>query len=386
MKKRRPGRAVKAAVLAAVLSLTTAFQALATPEFGRTAEEWAMLRDNTMEWQEIDELVREYNPTVLSNQYEFDKSEQRDMSAHEVRAYLTEQADDFDAMAIDAEGISGMQMMAANYRIQAESLRSSAMDSTEDSSTVRLGYEKIELTLRKGVRQSFISYYTALAEREYLEKQLQFLSAQLQSAQTRRSLGMATELDVLTAQETLQKASAAMLSKDAEIEKCRKTMITACGWKYDAQPEIGALPQPDSDYILAADPAADLEKALNNSCKLKQDRIRLQNAGMLSGSVSDRAERQLKSDTDNAEISVRSAYDAMVTGLHALQNAVAAHELAIGSLQMKQREYNTGSASRMDLMAAQDAESAAALASKKASYSLLTQILNYQYMLEGLAE
>lgn len=378
--------AARTILMAAVLSLGLSFEGQATPEFGRSAEEWAMLRDNTMEWREIDELVKEYNPTVLSNQYEFQKSEQRDMSAQEVRSYLSSQADDYDAMAVDTEGISGMQMAAANYRIQAESLRSSALDSTEDSSTIRIGYEKMELTLRKSVRESFIAYYTALAEKEYQESQLGYLNAQLQSAQTRRSLGMATELDVLTAQENVQKAAAALHTKEAEIEKCRKSMITACGWKYDALPVIGELPQPDLNYVQAADPAADMEKALQMSCKLRQDQIRLQNSYALSTQVSDRAARQLESDRNSAEISLRSAYDSMITGMHGLQNAVAAHEMAISGLLAKQREYQNGSASRMELLAAEDAERNAALASKRASGSLLSQILNYQYMLEGLAE
>ena len=32
----------------------------------RTAENWATLRDNTISWEEIPDLVHEYNPTVSS--------------------------------------------------------------------------------------------------------------------------------------------------------------------------------------------------------------------------------------------------------------------------------------------------------------------------------
>ena len=43
--------------MAAVLSLGLPIQALAgSPEFSRTAEEWARLRDNVLEYGEIEDL------------------------------------------------------------------------------------------------------------------------------------------------------------------------------------------------------------------------------------------------------------------------------------------------------------------------------------------
>ena len=38
-----------------------------TPEFAYSAEKWASLRDNIMEYGELADLVHEYNPTVISN-------------------------------------------------------------------------------------------------------------------------------------------------------------------------------------------------------------------------------------------------------------------------------------------------------------------------------
>ena len=38
-----------------------------TPEFAYSAEKWAPLRDNIMEYGELADLIHEYNPTVLSN-------------------------------------------------------------------------------------------------------------------------------------------------------------------------------------------------------------------------------------------------------------------------------------------------------------------------------
>ena len=45
----------------------------ASPEFARSAEEWAALQDNRMEYGEIEGLIQEYNPTVQQNQYSYVK-------------------------------------------------------------------------------------------------------------------------------------------------------------------------------------------------------------------------------------------------------------------------------------------------------------------------
>lgn len=41
------------------------------PEFAYTAEKWASLRDDKLEFEEIADLVHEYNNTVIQNQIEY---------------------------------------------------------------------------------------------------------------------------------------------------------------------------------------------------------------------------------------------------------------------------------------------------------------------------
>ena len=55
--------------MAAVLSLGFPVRALAgSPEFSRSAEEWARLRDDVLEYEEIEDLIHEYNTTVARPQ------------------------------------------------------------------------------------------------------------------------------------------------------------------------------------------------------------------------------------------------------------------------------------------------------------------------------
>ncbi len=45
----------------------------ASPEFARTAEEWERLRDNVLEYEELEDLIAEYNTTVQTNQLELNE-------------------------------------------------------------------------------------------------------------------------------------------------------------------------------------------------------------------------------------------------------------------------------------------------------------------------
>ena len=57
---------ITALTAAAVLCALAPVQALAaSPEFARDEATWARLRDNVMEYDELEMLVEEYNPTYL---------------------------------------------------------------------------------------------------------------------------------------------------------------------------------------------------------------------------------------------------------------------------------------------------------------------------------
>ena len=71
------------AVCTAACIFTAPVSALASPEFARSAEEWARLRDNKLEWDEIDGLVNEYNSVVINNNIDLQDNAGKD--AEEIR-------------------------------------------------------------------------------------------------------------------------------------------------------------------------------------------------------------------------------------------------------------------------------------------------------------
>ena len=57
----------------ASMSLSAPMSALSaqSPTFARSSEEWESLKDNKLEYSEIADLVHEYNPDVISNNYDY---------------------------------------------------------------------------------------------------------------------------------------------------------------------------------------------------------------------------------------------------------------------------------------------------------------------------
>ena len=54
--------------------------ALASPEFAYSTERWAQLKDNVLEYDEIGDLIHEYNPTVRSNRSTYKDQKGKDLN------------------------------------------------------------------------------------------------------------------------------------------------------------------------------------------------------------------------------------------------------------------------------------------------------------------
>ena len=69
---KRAGAMGLALMLAPVPGLLRPVTAWASPEFAYSADKWAALRDDVLEYGELADLVHEYNATVINNRLEYD--------------------------------------------------------------------------------------------------------------------------------------------------------------------------------------------------------------------------------------------------------------------------------------------------------------------------
>lgn len=354
-----------------------------SPEFSRTEEEWARLRDNRMEFDELEGLIQEYNTTVQNNQYQYRKflNDYGDTNADVAGAYNDLAADLYDMISGD-DSASGM-MQDLNLRIQADNMLKQSSETLEDSRIYLLTYEKAEKSLAASAQSGFIEYHKLLLTRQDQEEAVGGAQESLADAELKRAAGTATELDVLNAAEALRTAEDRLAATERSIAQRRESLNIMLGWKYDDQPEMGGLPDPDEGALSALDPAADLAAALENNYTLKINLRKLENAK--DGDTKNDLQTTIANNRTKIGNALNSAYRSVQnarltlsqanarTSLEEQNLAIAGTRLAAGMIT--QRAYNA------QARTAQSARRAA----ERARMDLLSAGLTYQWTRDGLA-
>ena len=381
MMKRKKREGMALLLLTALCISAEGMSAMASPEFARSQEEWASLSDNRLEWEEIPALVNEYNATVLNNRKAYQKDSGQ--NAEEIRDALLEAADDMESLAIDAEAEEGGAMIGANYRSQAASLRQQAESNVSDSQVILWQYEQVEDTIAQTVRDGFIAYYQAIAQKEADQAKIGYLEESLASAQNRKNVGMGTELEVLTAKEALQNGQAALASADAKINAEKKKLQVLCGWDYTSDAEIGALPDFDMEEIGRIDLEADTEKALSNNWQLRIDERKLQNAP--DATLRDQYTKTVDNDRQQIKASVRSAYDTLVQAKRTYDTGAEQLNLSRQNLEKSSRQLSLGVISRMEYRTAENETTGLEHTQRLNEIAVFSAWTAYQGAVNGLA-
>ena len=353
---RKTAAAVMAAVLAAgtaAVSVSAALPAYASsPEFARSAEEWAALKDNKMEYWEIEGLIQEYNPTVQQNQYSYvkfrrDYGDTKDDVSNEYRRLADELRRDIEYPSDnDDPSYAALSMAALTSEMTARQLDTQADNNLEDSEIRRLTYEMAEKTLAQTAQNNFVGLYSAWDAVRQSELKKQLAELNLAAVQAQAAVGAGTQIQVLTAQQAVQDAGAALINA-----------------------------QSTADNNLAA--------ALENNYTLRINKKKLQNSTgetdvkTLQSTIADN-EARIASSLQTAYLNVIAAKNSYLY----LQSAAALAEQT--AAQTAQR-YALGTASRLDYETAQVGAEQAQLAFRQAEYALLQVMKNYEWAVKGLA-
>ena len=156
MKREKVG--VLTLCLGAMLSLQAPLAGLAaSPEFARSAEEWERLRDNILEYDELEDLIHEYNVTTQKNQY----------TAYHMGTDVTLSELVGDKLGAAQQMYQGVSDATTEYeKISAEvSARQTELgvlrdyDSLKDSDSVRWENARTEGLLVQEAQNTMNSYY-----------------------------------------------------------------------------------------------------------------------------------------------------------------------------------------------------------------------------------
>lgn len=244
---------------------------------------------------------------------------------------------------------------------------------------------KNELAEKKLVQQAqstMNSYYQLQQQLKAAEKSRELTEANVNATKNRQTVQMATQADVLAAQQSLEDADAQILSLTNQIETTRKKLITMTGWKQDAVPEIKAMPEVDLERLAAFNPAADLAKAQENDYTLKIDTR--QAANVTNGSNQKIYAQNVANDTQQIAVALNTAYQSV-------QQAKAAYDEAALNLEVSQRsmnkasvQYQVGSISRLEYLQAESDFVSAQTGLEVKRLALLQAMENYSWIVKGV--
>ena len=342
--------------LAAALAGAAPAGALAaSPEFARTPEEWERLRDNTLEYEEIPDLIREYNSTVQNNMISY--GDYRGKDANEVADDYREAAQTlYDSVVWPSEDDTGYAMLysaAETAQAQARQLEKMADENVSDGMIIKWQYDQVEASLSSTAQNLMSQYYQLLENRKTAEAGKELAEASLRSVETQASLGMATENDVLTAQEAVKTAEAGVISAESNIQSVKQSLQVMTGWAYNSEPEIAQMPPVDVTRIDAMNPETDLEKALENNYTLLIAKRTLEN-------TSDAANQQIQRQTiANTEQQIASGltdlYSQVLQARNTYDQARSALELEEKNMAAAETKYGLGMISRLEYLQARNA-------------------------------
>ena len=384
---RKRAKRLAGAVLAAGAITAMPFQAFAqrSPEFAYSAEKWATLRDNKLEFDEISDLVHEYNPTVVQNEISY-------------KDYLTKNRDDvaqdyYDKANEIYSNISYPDSDDANYgsgvaaalrnEQQAKSLMEQGDENTDDQATMRIQYDQAEARLAKQAQGLMITYWTQYYNLDGQKARIEEAKLSYQSEQNRLAAGMSTQSRVLSAKESVSNAEAALVTAESNLASTKESLCLMLGWGYGADVEIAELAEPDQSKIAAIDVNADIQTALENSYAYRLTKKQLTNAR--TDSVKEKLTETEKNQRETISNSVKSAYDSLLlaqSGYEQAQSALALQEVSMKSADAK---LAAGTITKNTYESQKASYTTTQVTAQTQKLSLLQAMNDYDWAVNGLA-
>ena len=384
---RKRAKRLAGAVLAAGAITAMPFQAFAqrSPEFAYSAEKWATLRDNKLEFDEISDLVHEYNPTVVQNEISY-------------KDYLTKNRDDvaqdyYDKANEIYSNISYPDSDDANYgsgvaaalrnEQQAKSLMEQGDENTDDQATMRLQYDQAEAKLAKQAQGLMITYWTQYYNLDGQKARVEQAKLSFQSEQNRLAAGMSTQSKVLSAKESVSNAEAALVTAESNLASTKESLCLMLGWGYGADVEIAELAEPDQSKLAAIDVNADIQAALENSYAYRLTKKQLTNAR--TDSVKEKLSETEKNQRETISNSVKSAYDSLLLAQSSYEQAKSALALQEVSMKSADAKLAAGTITKNTYESQKASYTTAQVTAQTQKLSLLQAMNDYDWAVNGLA-
>ena len=370
--------------LAFVMGVLSPMTALgASPEFARTEEEWAQLNDNVLEYDEIADLIHEYNATVQNNQYDYRKfrEDYGDTNSEVADAYNDLAQDFYSDMSGETD--AGSMVSDLQLDIQARNMLDQADNTLEDSRIYLLTYEMAEKNLTATAQSNMISYHKKLLELEQKQSELELDMKKYELEQVKQGAGTVTVVDVLSSKENLQSSENSIKELESEITNLKETLCISLGWKHSDTPEIKELPQVDESRIDSMDPDQDLEAALEHNYTLRINKRKLENAR--SQTTRESLETKIKNNEKQIGASLSGAYKNVLSAKLSYEQALTEVQLEEANTQVAAGKLQAGMMTSLEYEEQEYKLESSRLNASMAAISLFQAMETYDWSVMGLA-
>lgn len=346
------------------------------------AAKTATLEDNIMEYGELMDLIKEYNPTmVLSNldyytqitSYQEVKS-RLDQSRQEIKSAADDLKKEGDTEAYE------MYMDNVNSLTRSEtSIQKTINNMEEEKSTQSLTRQANALT---ATAQSLMNTYNQFkAKRAYTEKQKQLQESVYSDTAAKANLGLATQLEVSEAKKSLEAAEHALKSLDDTIDSTKRNLCLMTGWSYNSSPDIQGIPELDIQRIAAMNLTADKERAVNNNYDVQSQR---HSVGKNINKEQKSARRTSDEEEQEKSITFEDLYDDVQTKKLEYEAAETAWQSAVQDYSGLQAKKQMGMLSNTEYLQGEAGYLEKEAARNVASMALYQAVETYYWAAEGL--
>lgn len=365
--------------VAAAMAGVAVIPAWASPEFSRSAEEWARLRDNTLEYGELEGLIQEYNATVLNNrvQYNLDKANSAEYMAE---AYWrnAEALRNVVQDAVDSGNALGAVATDSNARRAEEAAESYG----KSQSTLWREYDKVEKDMVKQAQTTMNTYYQQEQQLIALRKSRELAQASYESAQVKQGQGMVTYADVLTAQQGVQSLDAQIAGMEAQFQSTKQKLCVMTGWAADANPEIVPIPAADVARVATLNLEADTAKALEQDYTLLNNQEKLKNA--ISVDKTEIMKQTVENDKQQIAVAVNTAYQSVLQAKAAYDQAALDLSVAAKNMEAANVKHQLGTIGRLEFLQQESAFVTAQTGMMLKDLALVQALETYDWTVKGV--
>ena len=350
------------------------------------AETAARLQDNNLEYDELENLIREYNPEIsyAYSQLEFNEED----TASTVRAVrndiedndykdlvktLKQQKKQLEAMPDSEEKAKGLEGL-----ISAPASTTKATDKQLEKARKQLD-TGVKSAL-KGTQTLMISYDNLRAQVQTLEKVVELQKEALEAAKLQAGLGIATDTGVLQAQSDLLSSQSQLDNLRNLAGNLRTQLCLLTGWKADSVPEIGSVPAADPSKIASIDLTADIQKAIGNNQTLISQRHA---SSTKSTAAIDNRLKNIDVSEQQLTVEMQRLYQVMQQKKILNDAAETAYQKALLAKGAAEHQYQLNMLSKLQYLGAEVQYYQAEGARKSADTALLQAMLDYDWAVQG---